>query len=102
METGNETISAPADTAEILRRLRRLEGQVRGIQKMLAEGRECKDIITQLLAIRGAVDEVGLLLLKDELNRCLVGVGEADGSVSPQVQQLREILHLWMRTSSSR
>lgn len=90
------------EISDIIRRLRRLEGQVRGIQKMLEEGRDCKEIITQLLAIRGAVDEVGLLLLRDELNRCLVGVGDADGSASPQVQQLREILHLWMRTGGSR
>ncbi len=100
MGTGNETLSVPSVT-EILRRLRRLEGQVRGIQKMLIEGRECKDIITQLLAIRGAVDEVGLLLLRDELNRCLMTPADADSSPSPEVQQLREILHLWMRKGSA-
>ncbi|MBC7243380.1 MAG: metal-sensitive transcriptional regulator, partial [Anaerolineae bacterium] len=88
--------SVPERT-EIMRRLRRLEGQVRGIQKMLAEGRECKDVITQLLAIRGAVDEVGLLLLRDELNRCLVDAEGANAPAPAQVQQLRDILHLWMR-----
>lgn len=88
--------------SDIMRRLRRLEGQVRGIQKMLEEGRDCTEIIIQLLAIRGAVDEVGLLLLRDELNRCLVAMGEEESSASPQVQQLREVLRLWMRPGGSR
>jgi DNA-binding FrmR family transcriptional regulator len=101
MEGQGEVNSVP-ERAEIMRRLRRLEGQVRGIQKMLAEGRERKDVITQLLAIRGAVDEVGLLLLRDELNRCLVDAGGANGPASDQVQQLRDILHLWMRSGGSR
>lgn len=90
------------DISDIVRRLRRLEGQVRGVQRMLEEGRDCKEVIIQLLAIRGAVDEIGLLLLRDELARCLVTVGDEESSASPQVQQLREILRLWMHTGSSR
>ena len=40
-------------------RLRRIEGQVRGIQKMLDEGRECEEMLTQTMAVRSAIDQVG-------------------------------------------
>lgn len=52
-------------------RLRRVEGQARGLQKMLAEGRSCEDILTQLSAMRAAVSTVASLLLMENLEACL-------------------------------
>lgn len=51
-------------------RLKRIEGQVRGIQKMIEDGRECESIITQLGAVRSAVEGVGALLLKNYMKFC--------------------------------
>ena len=48
-----------SDPARLMHRLRRLEGQVRGIQRMVEERRDCHEIITQLAAVRSAVDQVG-------------------------------------------
>ena len=48
----------------LLKRLRRIEGQVRGIQKMIVDGRDCESLVTQLAAIRSAVESVGALVLK--------------------------------------
>jgi DNA-binding FrmR family transcriptional regulator len=64
----------PADprTAETLRRLRRIEGQVRGIQRMLEQGRECNDVLTQLAAIRSGVDEVSVQIIDLHIERCLL------------------------------
>lgn len=56
---------------ELLVRLRRLEGQIRGIQRMVANGRPCEEIVTQVLAVRAAVDRVGLLLLSRQVEACL-------------------------------
>jgi DNA-binding FrmR family transcriptional regulator len=64
-------------TAELNRRLRRIEGQVRGIQQMLAEGRECRDIIAQVSAASTALDQVGFKLLAAGLSRCLADPEEA-------------------------
>jgi DNA-binding FrmR family transcriptional regulator len=64
-------------TAELNRRLRRIEGQVRGIQQMLAEGRECRDIIAQVSAASTALDQVGFKLLATGLGRCLADPEEA-------------------------
>lgn len=55
---------------DLVLRLRRIEGQIRGIQKMIEERRDCHEIIGQLLASRAALDKVGLQLLNQELRYC--------------------------------
>lgn len=87
-----------AREAELLHRLRRLEGQVRGIQRMIAERRACQEIIMQLAAIRSAVDQVGIMVLEDQLGRCLPP--PADGE-PPETLALRETLQLWTRFGRS-
>jgi len=57
--------------AKIGDRLRRVEGQIRGIQRMVEEGRECEAIVTQLMAARAALDKVSLLILRDQIVYCL-------------------------------
>ena len=57
--------------ADLLRRLARAEGQVRGVQAMIREGRECRDIIAQLSAARKALDQAGFKLLAAGLSTCL-------------------------------
>jgi CsoR family transcriptional regulator, copper-sensing transcriptional repressor len=56
---------------EILLRLRKVEGQIRGIQKMIEEDRECTDIIRQVMAVSKALDKVGFLITKRSLNKCI-------------------------------
>ena len=56
-------------------RLRRIEGQVAGLSKMVEDDRYCVDILTQLAAVRSALDSVGVLLLTDHIEGCLVGHG---------------------------
>jgi len=58
-------------TDDLVRRLRRIEGQVRGLQQMLLDGRECRDIITQVSAASRAVDQVGFRLLAAGMSACL-------------------------------
>ena len=65
MEISQETMD------DLHRRLRRVEGQVRGIQAMLADGRDCRDVVTQLSAASKAIDQVGFLLVAAGLEWCL-------------------------------
>jgi DNA-binding FrmR family transcriptional regulator len=81
-------------TDNMLTRLRRIEGQVRGVQHMLEEGRECDDILTQLMAIRSGVEQVGLMMMDAHLERCVLSDFPPD---SPQVQALRDALRAWIR-----
>ena len=60
----------------VVKRVRRVEGQVRGIEKMVDEDRYCIDIVTQITAIQAALDKVALELLEDHAQHCVIG-GEA-------------------------
>lgn len=62
----------PEDTvADLTKRLRRAEGQVRGVQAMLAEGRDCREILTQLSAATKALEQAGFLLVAAGLTWCV-------------------------------
>lgn len=61
-------------------RLARISGQVHGIQKMVEEGRYCVDILTQVSALRSALDQFGLLMLTTHLENCVYGAETSDGS----------------------
>jgi len=57
--------------ADLQHRLRRIEGQVRGIQQMLADGRDCRDLVTQIAAANKALEQVGFHLVSAGLTWCL-------------------------------
>ncbi|MHB8646444.1 MAG: metal-sensitive transcriptional regulator [Thermomicrobiales bacterium] len=59
------------ETDALLMRLRRMEGQVRGVQKMIEEGRYCVDIVTQLQAISAAADKVAQQVLEGHIRGCV-------------------------------
>jgi DNA-binding FrmR family transcriptional regulator len=59
-------------------RLRRIEGQVRGIDAMVEDDRWCIDVVTQITAVQAALDKVALELLEDHAAHCIVGAAEAD------------------------
>ena len=62
----------PEDTiTDLIRRLRRVEGQVRGIQQMLTEGRDCREVVTQLSAANKALEQAGFVLVAAGLTWCL-------------------------------
>ena len=52
---------------DVLKRLRRVEGQIRGLQRLVVEGAECRDVVTQLSAARGALDRIGFKMMATAL-----------------------------------
>ena len=81
----------PDEIVEDLRkRLRRVEGQVRGIEAMLAEGRECRDVVTQLSAATKALEQVGFRLIASGLTYCIEHPDDAAASGYPldEVQRM--------------
>lgn len=56
---------------EILARLRRVEGQIRGIQRMIEENRDCEAVVTQLMAARSALDKASLFVVTHHIQECL-------------------------------
>ncbi|UDY37863.1 metal-sensitive transcriptional regulator [Dermatobacter hominis] len=69
-------------------RLRRIEGQVRGVARMVDEDRYCIDVLTQISAIRAALDKVALGLLDDHARHCLVGGHGGPTDPDEQVEEL--------------
>ena len=59
------------DAARLINRLRRVEGQSRGLQRMIEEGRSCDEVFTQLAATKAALDRVGVLLISLKMRECL-------------------------------
>ncbi len=61
----------PDTTAEVIKRLRRAEGQIRGVIGMLEEGRDCAEVVTQLAAVSRALDRAGFKIVASGLQQCL-------------------------------
>ena len=78
MATTPKTRGYSASRDELLTRLKRIEGQVRGVEKMVEEDRYCIDVITQISAIQAALDKVALGLLDGHAQHCVMGAGEDD------------------------
>jgi DNA-binding FrmR family transcriptional regulator len=70
-EPGDETTIARVDAARVVNRLARVEGQVRGLQRMIDEGKDCEAVLTQLAAVKSALDRVGVLLISQRMRECL-------------------------------
>jgi DNA-binding FrmR family transcriptional regulator len=66
-----------ANKDAVLKRVRRIEGQVRGIEKMVEADRYCIEVVTQITAVQAALDKVALELLEDHAQHCVIGA-EAD------------------------
>ena len=77
----------------IVMRLRRTEGQVRGLQRMIEESRDCEDIITQLLAVRAALDKVGPITVQSYIDKCV------SGPPAEARERLRRATELLLRVS---
>ena len=78
---------------KLIARLSRIEGQVRGIAKMVAEGRYCIDVLTQVRAVRAALAKVETAMLKDHLGHCIEGA-ITSGDAADQRAKAAELIAL--------
>jgi CsoR family transcriptional regulator, copper-sensing transcriptional repressor len=76
--TGATVRGYTEDKEAVLKRLRRIEGQVRGVERMVEENRYCIDVVTQVTAIQAALDKVALELLSDHAAHCVIGAEESE------------------------
>jgi DNA-binding FrmR family transcriptional regulator len=80
------------DKAKIMARLRRMEGQVRGVQRMVEEDQYCLDVLTQLSAIIAAARQTGLLVLEDHVRGCVLGSSQHGDDAMDQEELLTELM----------
>ncbi len=84
------------DKEALIKRLNRIEGQVRGVSRMVAEDAYCIDVLTQIGAIKSAVDQVGILLLGDHIKHCVTDSVRAGESA--KVDELVEAVNRFARS----
>ncbi|MGS0688794.1 metal-sensitive transcriptional regulator [Nakamurella sp. GG22] len=69
---------APENLGAVVNRLRRAQGQIGGILKMIEDGRDCQDVVTQLAAVSRALDRAGFAVIAAGLKQCLLESGGVD------------------------
>lgn len=80
-----------------LKRLSRIEGQVRGLGRMVEEGRYCIDIVTQIAAVQAALRRVEEDILRDHISHC-VAHAMASGDKSEQAEKIDELMDVLVRS----
>lgn len=85
------------DRSGVLNRLHRIEGQVRGVSRMVEEDRYCIDVLTQLRAVKAALGRVEAMMLKDHLGHCIEGAIVA-GDAAEQRKKAAELVELISRS----
>ena len=85
-----------AERGRLLTRLRRAEGQIRGVERMVEEDRYCIDVITQISAIQAALDKVALGLLEDHTRHCVIE-GRAEGKPDELTDEIMSSVARLMR-----
>lgn len=94
MNATDVTHGYTANKDAVLKRLRRIEGQVRGVERMVEENRYCIDVVTQVTAIQAALDKVALELLTDHAAHCVVGAkaGEQEERTEELMAAVKRLL----------
>jgi DNA-binding FrmR family transcriptional regulator len=90
-----------ADKEQLLKRLARIEGQVRGIARMIDEDRYCIDILTQLGAVDTALEAVAIKVLEEHVQHCVAGA-LASGDPKEANEKSRELLEAVQRFAKTR
>ncbi|BCJ88361.1 metal-sensitive transcriptional regulator [Effusibacillus dendaii] len=87
-----------SDKDQLLRNLRKIEGQVRGVQKMIEEDRYCVDILTQLAAIKAATNKIGLTLLEHHTRGCVTkAIQNNDDGGEHHIQELMDVVRAFTK-----
>lgn len=78
----------PEEMGKVINRLKRAQGQLSGVLRMLEEGQDCGDVVTQLSAVSRALDRAGFAIIASGMRQCLV---ESDGEETVDVQRLEKL-----------
>jgi DNA-binding FrmR family transcriptional regulator len=95
--TTTEKRGYSATKDQLLGRLRRIEGQIRGIEGMVDEERYCIDVLTQISAVQAALDKVALGLLDDHAHHCVIGAAGADARAEKTEELMAAVGRLMRR-----
>jgi DNA-binding FrmR family transcriptional regulator len=101
-DESRKSTSYAADKERILNRIKRMEGQVRGIHRMVENDQYCIDVLTQISAVMSAARQVGMLVLEDHIRGCVIG-GEGHkhngGDPEETLKELTQAIERFTRTA---
>ena len=80
---------------QIVNRLSRIEGHVRGIKTMVRENRPCPEVLNQIAAVKGAISSVAKIILEDHLEECLIRAVE-QGNLEAEIEELKKALNRFL------
>ena len=100
MSQAETTHGYVADKEALVRRLHRIEGQVRGIERMVEDDRYCIEILTQIGAVRTALEQVGAKLLEDHVTHCVAGALASgdEAAAGEKTDELLEAVQRFVKT----
>jgi DNA-binding FrmR family transcriptional regulator len=82
------TTLEPSDLGPVVNRIKRAQGQLAGVLRMLEEGRDCEDVVTQLAAVSRALDRAGFAIVATGLRQCIVNGEGPDGVDTKKMEKL--------------
>ncbi|CAM3274171.1 MULTISPECIES: metal-sensitive transcriptional regulator [Lactobacillaceae] len=86
-----DTVRSEEETKKVINRLSRAEGQIRGIQKMINDDKDCMDVMTQLSAVRSSIDRVMGMVVANNLKDC---VENPEGDPAAQSKKLEQAINM--------
>lgn len=95
MATPDALIAEESERRKIVNRLKRLEGQVRGLQSMIESGQDCDAVLTQVMAAKSALNQVGLHIIGHSMKRCMI-----DDGVKSRDEVIDEAIAVFLKYSS--
>lgn len=93
--TRDQLVASEEERRRIINRLKRLEGQVRGLQTMIESGKDCEAVLTQIMAAKSALNQVGLHIIGHAMKTCLL-----DEEVSDRDELIDEAIKVFLKYSS--
>ena len=100
-ETEQQQPGYAGEKASLVKRLHRIEGQVRGIERMIEEDRYCIDVLTQIAAVNTALESLAYKILDEHVNHCVAGA-LASGDEAVAAEKSRELLEAVQRFARTR
>lgn len=86
-----------SDREEVLSRLRKVEGQIRGIQRMVSEEAYCVDVLTQISAVVSGMEKVALKLLREHMTGSLTDAARSKGSAEEKVEEVVKVVERFLQ-----
>ena len=89
--TPHKHVHSEESLRQIINRLSRIEGHIRGIKLMVQESRACPDVLVQIAAVRGALDRVARIILDEHLSECVARAAH-EGNIESEIEELKTAL----------